>query len=70
MKSLFSKREARCETCARCAFSADSDRLLCGKKGLVARDGHCHAYRYDPLKRIPAKAPDLPKLQKEDFSLE
>ena len=70
MKSLFSKRKARCDTCAHCAFSEHSDRLLCEKKGLVRRDGHCLAYRYDPLKRIPEKAPELPEMKAEDFSLE
>jgi len=70
MKKLFSQNKARCETCTHCAFSASADRLLCEKKGLVERGGKCRSYRYDPFKRVPERAPELPKYTKEDFSLE
>lgn len=71
MKSIFSeKQEKKCETCIFSAFNADSDKLLCEKKGLVLRHGKCFRYKYDPFKRVPAKAPVLPKMNKEDFSLE
>ncbi len=71
MKSLFGeKKEARCETCIHCAFSAKDERLLCEKKGLVKRDGRCFRYRYDPFKRIPQKTPTLPQMKAEEFSLD
>lgn len=71
MKSLFaSKRDAKCETCVHCAFSAQADRLLCEKKGLVPRDSRCFRYRYDPFKRVPQKTPSLPRMTAADFSLD
>ena len=67
---LFRKEEFRC--CANCACAAetDEDRMLCRKKGVVPKEGRCGGFRYDPLKREPAR-PLLRKAAPEDadFSL-
>ncbi|MBR3641221.1 MAG: hypothetical protein IKN53_04240 [Oscillibacter sp.] len=45
--------------------------ILCVKRGVVAPEHHCRAFRYDPLKRVPPRPATLPenKLKEEDFSL-
>jgi len=45
--------------------------VACLKKGIVPSEGHCRAFRYDPLKRVPPRpaALDTGKLKQEDFSL-
>ena len=68
---LFKKKEYRfCVNCERAA-EFDEDHMLCIKKGIVALDGKCRKFTYDPCKRIPpkAKALDLDKYRDEDFSL-
>lgn len=68
---LFKSKEYRlCLNCA-LAAEADEDQMLCRKKGLVAKDHHCMAFRYDPLKRDPARPKKNPVLpgSDSDFSL-
>lgn len=68
---LFRKKiEPSCNYCTRSAKLADGQ-ILCSKKGIVAADGKCFSFRYDPFKRIPVKpkALDFAKYNKEDFSL-
>lgn len=68
---LFSKEiEPRCAYCQRGARLGD-DKVMCLKRGIMAADGHCRRFRYDPLKRVPPKPPvlDLSSLSDEDFSL-
>jgi len=59
--------------CAYCAHSAPAEDGLriCRKKGLVAEDGACRKFQYDPLQRKPlnAKAQDFSKYDQVDFSL-
>ena len=52
------------------AAETDEDRMLCRKKGVVPKEGRCGGFRYDPLKREPAR-PLLRKTAPEDadFSL-
>ena len=50
--------------CANCEYSvslADSNSLLCRKKGIVEETGGCRKFRYDLLKRKPPKPVSLPK---------
>ena len=68
---LFRKKIPR--SCQYCAFSAkmSDEQMLCTKRGVVSCDFQCRKFRYDPIKRIPAKpkALDLSKYDNDDFSL-
>lgn len=68
---LFRKKIDR--ACAYCQYAAklDEETVLCSKKGTQAPDNKCRKFKYDPCKRIPAKARalDFSKYDGEDFSL-
>ncbi len=68
---LFRKKIER--SCSYCLYGGrlDEDLILCSKKGLKSADSKCWRFRYDPCKRIPAKAKalDFSKYDQEDFSL-
>ncbi|MEG1239766.1 MAG: hypothetical protein RSD46_00300 [Oscillospiraceae bacterium] len=68
---LFEKKiDPLCLYCERgCALG--DDEILCIKKGVVSPGFHCHAFRYDPLKRTPPKpaAVEATGLSQEDFTL-
>ena len=71
MGMLFEKKQPpQCAYCTHAAPAGD-DHLICSRKGPVAPESHCHAFRYDPLKRVPktARALDFSKYDKTDFSL-
>lgn len=68
---LFRKKiERSCEYCIH-ATRLDDDQILCAKKGLRSPEGKCFRFKYDPIKRIPAKAKalDFAKYDNQDFSL-
>lgn len=68
---LFRKKiQRRCSYCAH-GTQLEDDQMLCAKKGIVPTEGKCRRFRYDPCKRIPAKARalDFSKYDKEDYSL-
>ena len=68
---LFEKKiDPRCGYCQR-GSSLNETQVACPKKGVVSAGGHCRAFRYDPLKRVPPKpaAPNFEKLRDEDFVL-
>ena len=64
------KIEPQCAYCRR-GKSVDKDTVLCRRKGVMAPEDACPAFRYDPLKRVPPpKASlDLSRFQDEDFTL-
>lgn len=68
---LFRKKIER--SCAYCIHGASlkDGTVLCAKKGLKTEDDPCRKFRYDPTKRIPAKAKalDFSKYDEQDFSL-
>ena len=68
---LFRKKIER--SCSYCAYGTkyDEEQILCIKRGVVAVDGSCRKFQYDPCKRIPLKKklPDFSKFKDEDFSL-
>ena len=61
--------EAVCRNCKHGRLSPDGETVLCVKKGLVEPDGKCRRYSYDPLKRVPRKAPVLMTADPSDFDL-
>ena len=58
--------------CVYCKHAAriDDNTLICRKKGIVNRWDHCRSFRYDPLKRVPARPRPLPEEDgQKDYSL-
>lgn len=59
--------------CAYCANAGKigEDKYLCSRKGIVCAGDRCRKFKYDPLKRRPAKAKatDFSQYDKVDFSL-
>lgn len=45
--------------------------MICQKCGIVPAEHRCRRFRYDPLKRVPARRDTraLEKLDEKDFSL-
>ena len=68
---LFRKKIER--SCTYCVYGTmlEEDQVLCSKKGLRSAEMPCRKFKYDPCKRIPAKAKamDFEKYDEEDFSL-
>jgi hypothetical protein len=68
---LFRKKIER--SCTYCVYGTmlEEDQVLCSKKGLRSAEKPCRKFKYDPCKRIPAKAKamDFGKYDEEDFSL-
>ena len=68
---LFRKNVAKfCSYCVH-AGQTNGEQMLCAKKGFTSPDGRCWRFRYDPLKREPAryKTKDFSKFSEEDFKL-
>lgn len=61
--------EAVCRNCKNGRLSPDGETVLCVKKGVVGPDGKCRRYSYDPLKRVPRKAPVLMTADPDEFDL-
>ena len=68
---LFRKKIDR--YCAYCAFAGkiSDTQMICQKCGVVPASNQCRRFRYDPLKRIPArpKPQDFSKYEEKDYSL-
>ena len=68
---LFRKKIER--SCAYCVHGTklDDEQILCAKKGICLIDHACRKFKYDPCKRIPAKAKalDFTKYDEHDYSL-
>lgn len=72
MKSLYNKNDFQpaCSICAHGIISADGDSVLCVKTGIRKLDSKCGSYKYDPLKRVPARRPPLGgNYNPDDFKL-
>ena len=68
---LFRKKiDPRCAYCAKGTRLSDEE-VACVKCGIVAAEHHCGAFRYDPLKRTPArrKPPEFQQFLDTDFTL-
>jgi len=68
---LFRKKIER--SCAYCQHGTklNDTQILCAKKGVRSIEDQCRKFKYDPCKRIPAKARalDFSRYNEEDFSL-
>ncbi len=68
---LFRKKiQPFCSLCVH-GTKLNEEEILCIRKGVRSPDSKCLRFRYDPCKRIPAKAKamDFSRYDKEDFSL-
>ena len=67
MKKRYEELERSCRTCERAELLENKDIVLCEKKGIVAPNGLCRKFIYDPLKRVPPKIAPAPKLEYVDI---
>ena len=58
-----------CRICAHGILSPDGETVLCVKTGIRQLDSSCRSFKYDPLKRVPERAPTAGGFTKEDFEL-
>ena len=59
-------------SCEYCEFGRKAPQpgcFYCEKKGPVRQMPKCRHDRYDPLRRVPKRAPKLPSFSPEDFAL-
>lgn len=69
-KSFFDKTiPPNCQYCIHGSKSEYSQEILCKKHGVTALRDSCRQYKYDPLKREPAKIKIADNYKPEDFSL-
>ena len=59
-----------CETCLHGHRSFDGKVVLCPRRGAMPLYEKCRKYEYDPLKRVPRRAPKPAEHSAEEFSLE
>lgn len=71
MQKLYNKKVA--PMCSYCVFgrpAPNGDSVLCEKRGIMTKDSSCRKFKYDPLKRIPKKEPEMQQsFSQEDFKL-
>lgn len=67
-KSLFGNNIT--PSCTYCRYAAKNQNgtIYC-HNGTMPEEGVCKKYQYDPLKREPMTAPNLPVYSPEDFKL-
>ena len=58
-----------CKICSHGILSPDGESVLCVKTGIRLLDSSCRSFKYDPLKRVPMRAPSRGGFTKEDFEL-
>jgi len=71
-KSLFNKNiSPACAYCVHGHISEYTNEVFCLKRGVTEPTDSCRKFKYDPCKRIPAKARalDFSRYNEEDFSL-
>ena len=64
MKKTIEDEERICAFCRSATEICGRDEMLCDKKGVVPKDFSCRGFGYDPLKRVPRRAPspEMPEL--------
>ena len=67
---VYKRQDPRCAYCQR-GQQINEREVACVKRGIVAVEHHCRAFKYDPLKRVPPRpaALETERLKEEDFSL-
>ncbi len=71
MNKLFGARiEKCCVYCANGQKAPDGVMVLCRRMGPVSPHYVCHHFHYDPLLRVPKRAPQLPEFREEEFKIE
>lgn len=69
--SLFNKKiTPKCIYCSNGVTTADGQKVLCSKRGVMLPDSHCKKFNYDVLKRVPESQPAIPCFTAEDFSID
>lgn len=63
------ERTPACRICSHGILSPDGESVLCVKTGIRQLDSSCRSFKYDPLKRVPERAPTAGGFTKEDFEL-
>ena len=58
-----------CEFCRYGKQSPDGNSVLCSLRGVMRMQSRCKKYEYDPVKREPARMPQLPEFDPEQFVL-
>ena len=61
--------EPACGYCRNGRPTADGRMILCPHAGVTTLYHACRKYRYDPLRRQPARQLELPEYDKADFEL-
>ena len=69
-KKLFNKNIAKkCAYCLNASPIGNDGEMVCKKHGIINSDDVCRSYRYDPLKREPARKIISDNYSPEDFDL-
>jgi hypothetical protein len=69
-KTLFSAHiQPACAYCTVGRPASDGEKILCPHRGIVDPGYGCARFRYNPLNRVPRRAPRMQSFTKEDFEL-
>ena len=70
-KPLFGKNiPPACEYCAHGRRTQGGLSIFCeNADDSVSAYDHCESFKYDPLKRVPKRAPKMPVFSADDFKL-
>lgn len=58
-----------CAYCSKGRTCPGTDLILCRFLGVMEPDGFCKRFEYDPLKRVPRRAPPLTSHDPDEFKL-
>lgn len=58
-----------CDMCENAVRIQDEENILCKSKGIVKKSYRCKRFAYDPLKRIPERAADIPLPSMEEMKI-
>lgn len=61
--------EKCCGHCQKGVIPSDRSVVLCKKRGVVAFEGCCSSFRYDPLKRVPKRVKLNAEFTEDEFKL-
>ena len=67
---MFNKKiEKNCAYCTHGYMLSNGTECLCDKYGIVSSVTNCRKFKYEPLKRVPSRTPNLPEYEAADFNL-